>query len=232
MCRLVVSVGESWSRTDFHLVVNGALTAFVPTTQRRMHVDYVYLPRRFLRDVQDVHIPVTITPNILRLEEPTPANVIVERLLRYERLASKDIGMLPRTTRYERGTSERDLRSGDVNASINAGLEFIEWLAEMVLVDPAWGGCWMWTAFIDVYGYGQTSTRYRDYRGSKKAHRVVFEFFKRRPIKEGYVLDHYECNTRSCVFPDHMREVTIQQNSARRGPKKYPLYVKRPIVRI
>ena len=71
--------------------------------------------------------------------------------------------------------------------------------------------CWMWSAGLDAYGYGQIS------RGGKmvKAHRVVYELTF-GPIPTGLVIDH-RCHTRACVKPTHLRAVTAKQNSENRA---------------
>lgn len=35
------------------------------------------------------------------------------------------------------------------------------------------------------------------------------------PVPEGLVLDHFACDNRACVRPDHMRPVTSRENTLR-----------------
>lgn len=71
-------------------------------------------------------------------------------------------------------------------------------------------GCWLWTGYKRG-GYG----RFRLADGVMvEAHRANFEFHKGK-IPDGLVLDHL-CRNRSCINPDHLEPVTIQEN-IRRG---------------
>lgn len=67
-------------------------------------------------------------------------------------------------------------------------------------------GCWNWTKAKDKDGYGITSINGKSYR----AHRVFYELYKEK-IKSGFVIDHV-CRNRSCVNPEHLREVTSRVN--------------------
>lgn len=73
-----------------------------------------------------------------------------------------------------------------------------------------WSGCWIWTAGVDEYGYGVIKA---ENKGNKKyrAHRVSYELYRSK-IPEGLVLDHI-CRTPSCVNPDHLKIVTLKENS-------------------
>ena len=74
-------------------------------------------------------------------------------------------------------------------------------------------GCWLWTASLDPYGYGQTTINGL-HRG---AHRVVYQLLV-GPIPDGLTSDH-RCRVRSCVNPDHMEVVTRGENVLRgEGP--------------
>lgn len=68
-------------------------------------------------------------------------------------------------------------------------------------------GCWIWTASLDLNGYGQFS-----YKGKRHAaHRVSYELFKGPAPTE---LDHI-CRVRCCVNPDHLEGVTHHVNLMR-----------------
>lgn len=71
------------------------------------------------------------------------------------------------------------------------------------------GFCWLWTASVDVHGYGYVSMA----RRKIKAHRWVYENLV-GPIEEGLVIDHL-CRVRHCVNPDHLEPVTRAVNNAR-----------------
>jgi hypothetical protein len=72
------------------------------------------------------------------------------------------------------------------------------------------GDCWLWTGFLDRYGYGQISVQNR----REKAHRAAYEAFV-GPIPDGLVIDH-TCRVRRCVNPAHLEPVTHAEN-VRRG---------------
>lgn len=72
-------------------------------------------------------------------------------------------------------------------------------------------GCWEWTAYRGVYGYGHFGT-YRP-RRTRIAHRVSYEVLK-GAIPEGLQLDHL-CRNPSCVNPDHLEPVTPAVNTYR-----------------
>jgi hypothetical protein len=59
-------------------------------------------------------------------------------------------------------------------------------------------GCWLWTASVDMYGYG----RIRVDGKSRKASRVSWELH-RGPIPGDLHVCHH-CDTPSCVNPDHL----------------------------
>lgn len=66
--------------------------------------------------------------------------------------------------------------------------------------------CWKYTGHIAKDGYGVIS-----FSGDKyKAHRIAYSIFKTHP-KTNLVLDH-TCRNRSCVNPEHLREVTSKIN--------------------
>lgn len=71
------------------------------------------------------------------------------------------------------------------------------------------GECWLWTGFLDRYGYGQISVNNR----REKAHRVAYTAFV-APIPDGLVIDHI-CRVRHCVNPVHLEPVSHAENSRR-----------------
>lgn len=70
-------------------------------------------------------------------------------------------------------------------------------------------GCWIWTAALNSFGYGQFGLR-TPVRRPYPAHRVSY-VIHHGPITTGMVIDH-KCRVRSCVNPDHIRMVTQKQN--------------------
>lgn len=70
-------------------------------------------------------------------------------------------------------------------------------------------GCWIWTASINAYGYGQFGLKYPVKR-PYPAHRVSYVIHHGK-IEPGLVIDH-KCRVRSCVNPDHLRMVTQEEN--------------------
>lgn len=69
-------------------------------------------------------------------------------------------------------------------------------------------GCWEWMA-AKQHGYGQFYDS--DSRKMKGAHRFSYER-NVGEIPSDKVL-HHECRNKSCVNPDHLRPVTVRQNS-------------------
>lgn len=73
-------------------------------------------------------------------------------------------------------------------------------------------GCWLWIGNIDTgTGYGRL---WAPGRRSLLAHRFSYTLHIRQ-IPRGLQLDHL-CRVRSCVSPQHLEPVTIQEN-LRRG---------------
>jgi hypothetical protein len=73
-------------------------------------------------------------------------------------------------------------------------------------------GCWLWIGAGTKHGgYGA----YWDKNNRKQhvAHRLVY-IIQRGPIKSGLHLDHLCCNP-SCVNPDHLEPVTLEENVRR-----------------
>ncbi len=78
------------------------------------------------------------------------------------------------------------------------------------------GDCWIWRRSLTAAGYGQFAMFRDGQKGSLLAHRVVFALSGRR-LGRGMQVDHI-CRTRSCVNPDHLREVTRHQNAQNQSP--------------
>lgn len=71
-------------------------------------------------------------------------------------------------------------------------------------------GCWIWTGSLATRGYGVLKVNGK----SRLAHRWIYEQTK-GPIPAGLVLDHYRCDNKLCVNPDHLRPVTNRENVLR-----------------
>jgi len=70
-------------------------------------------------------------------------------------------------------------------------------------------GCWIWSACVDRYGYGQ----FRMGGGPQLAHRVSF-LGHVGPIPPGFQIDH-RCRVRRCVNPAHLEAVSSRENTLR-----------------
>ena len=68
------------------------------------------------------------------------------------------------------------------------------------------GECWLWTASLTNYGYGQ----FHHEGKNVGAHRLSYRMFN-GDIPDGYDLDHV-CRVRRCVNPAHLRTVSRKQN--------------------
>ena len=82
---------------------------------------------------------------------------------------------------------------------------------------PDLGPCWIWTASKDRDGYGRFTPGSRaggDRQSVQYAHR--WSYIRRvGPVPAGLVLDHFACDTPSCVNPTHVRPVTDAENVLR-----------------
>jgi len=80
-------------------------------------------------------------------------------------------------------------------------------------VAPRASGCWEWTGNVGDHGYG----RFWDAsaRCNRLAHRVALGF--RQALSDEMQVDHL-CRNRICVRPDHLEEVTQQENIRRALP--------------
>jgi hypothetical protein len=71
------------------------------------------------------------------------------------------------------------------------------------------GPCWLWTASVDSYGYGQFSRS----RRPVKAYRVSYELLH-GPVPKTLELDHL-CRCKLCVRPSHLEAVPHRENLLR-----------------
>lgn len=84
--------------------------------------------------------------------------------------------------------------------------QLLDLIIDRIAIDD---GCWEWTGYVNVRGYGALK-----YRGKVlAAHRVSYELFV-GPIPGGLQLDHL-CRNRSCVRPGHLEAVTARVNTLR-----------------
>lgn len=72
-------------------------------------------------------------------------------------------------------------------------------------------GCWLWRGHLSADGYAEFTVAGKRWG----AHRWSYTQ-KHGPIPPGLMLDHFVCDTPSCVNPDHVRENIL------RSPKTVP----------
>lgn len=72
------------------------------------------------------------------------------------------------------------------------------------------GDCWLWTASVDMAGYGQFGVAAGQI---VKAYRWAWEQ-ENGPVPTGMHLDHL-CRVRRCVRPSHLEPVTQRENLLR-----------------
>lgn len=83
-------------------------------------------------------------------------------------------------------------------------------------------GCYLWAGALNSRGYGVVW-----HEGKLRlAHRVAFLFDRGRWPADGLVTDHI-CNTKQCVNPSHLRELTNSQNLMRAIPRGDPALEKK-----
>jgi hypothetical protein len=75
--------------------------------------------------------------------------------------------------------------------------------------EPNATGCWIWKAAVMGKGYGKLSLNGK----LIGAHRASYIAFKGE-IPAAAVIDHL-CRVTSCVNPEHLEAVTVQQNTLR-----------------
>lgn len=78
----------------------------------------------------------------------------------------------------------------------------------MAKIELSPDGCWLWTAFVTTWGYGQFGT---SNGRSVAAHRWSYEHHV-GSIPEGRLVDHI-CQVRHCVNPAHLRLASKKQNA-------------------
>jgi DNA-binding NarL/FixJ family response regulator len=78
-------------------------------------------------------------------------------------------------------------------------------------------GCWVWCGALDKDGYGVWSTRQKGV--SSRVARRLYEQHK-GIIPRGLVLDHFFCQNKACVNPDHVEPVTYAENTYRCSLRK------------
>ncbi len=100
-------------------------------------------------------------------------------------------------------------RHGDPNVVLRIQGDDDARFAEKYVVSDA--GCWIWTAEINVQGYGRFSDH--DLHRTVLAHRWAFERY-RYEIPAGLDIDHL-CRERACVNPQHLQPVTNYVNFLR-----------------
>lgn len=85
--------------------------------------------------------------------------------------------------------------------------------------------CWFWQGSITSNGYGKFNFQSKPYL----AHRFSFAYFVQKPSNT-LVIDHI-CENRNCVNPNHLRELTINENALRNYRKPYTTQIAVLIIR-
>jgi hypothetical protein len=93
-------------------------------------------------------------------------------------------------------------------------VELLDWQNE--------NGCWIYTGRLDKDGYGRMNMRIGGKHVTKRTHQVVWEEIEKRPLPEGFTLDHSEhCIGKACCNYDHIELVTRAENSRRSQARNY-----------
>lgn len=85
--------------------------------------------------------------------------------------------------------------------------------------------CWNWSGAFSKSNGGMYGSFSPKHHVSIAAHRWSFEYFHKKKISEGMVIDHL-CNNPKCVNPAHLRETTQRENILR-GNNRAANYAKR-----
>lgn len=105
--------------------------------------------------------------------------------------------------------SQRKRKGGSLQKRTMRGEPLVERI--MAKVRKVESGCWIFTGGLQGRGYGHI-------RGENRkmvvAHLALYRALK-GPVANGLELDHI-CRVRACVNPDHLEQVTHQEN-VRRG---------------
>lgn len=80
-------------------------------------------------------------------------------------------------------------------------VSLIRFVAKIQVSDE---GCWIWQGKLHG-GYGRHSVDGR----TEQAHRASYQHFI-GSIPDGYELDHFKCQRKSCVHPWHVEPVSIK----------------------
>ncbi len=103
---------------------------------------------------------------------------------------------------------EKHHKNSPENYPFNYDDIFMKRLMEKVTINE--NGCWLVNQSLDPDGYHITS-----YKGkSQRCHRIVYELTHGK-IPDDLVCDHYHCDTRNCMNPDHMMITTSKENTQR-----------------
>jgi hypothetical protein len=86
--------------------------------------------------------------------------------------------------------------------------------------DPS--GCWISRYAKDRDGYATVSWSQGGVGFSTGAHRAAWVGWNDEQIPEGMTVDHL-CKTHACVNPDHLRLLSLFENSRRHSGKDWPL---------
>jgi len=88
--------------------------------------------------------------------------------------------------------------------------EITELIMSKIVVPNNTTKCWEWNGVHYKLGYARFGSGIGI---TDLVHRLMYELIKGK-IKEGLILDH-TCSNKGCVNPDHLEEVTYQENLLR-----------------
>lgn len=73
--------------------------------------------------------------------------------------------------------------------------------------------CWQWQGVIDKDGYGKVYYN----GGMNQAHRVVYEITNNVVLPSHIHVHHEKCTLKSCVNPEHMKELDSQRHNFKKS---------------
>lgn len=80
--------------------------------------------------------------------------------------------------------------------------------------------CWIWTASLNIAGYGTTRVKIDGRWRSRSAHRLAYEELV-GPIPPGLVIDHL-CRVRRCINPRKADDAARKRAQGRLARDHYP----------
>lgn len=81
------------------------------------------------------------------------------------------------------------------------------YIKSRVTVDPD-SGCWMWDLATNEGGYGRGTFNYSSWLTHRLSYHYLVKYLHRK------VAVHHMCGVSGCCNPDHLQQVTWQDNTA------------------